>query len=107
MSEWTEERINEQRDLAVAGRAGFWIVVEGGPRNATRGFVPHLDWPFRVVIDREGATWCFASPRGHMPIPAGATVVGSYVFDRDREIMRWEPSDGAPHDIPSVRRIEP
>jgi len=34
MSEWTEERINEQRDLAVAGRAGFWIVLEGGPRNA-------------------------------------------------------------------------
>jgi hypothetical protein len=34
VSEWTEERINQQRDLAAAGRGGFWIVLEGGPRNA-------------------------------------------------------------------------
>lgn len=106
MSDWTEERINQQRDLAVAGRAGLWIVVEGGPRHGSRAFVPHLDWPFFVVLDAEGATWSFASPPGHMPIPVGAKVVGAYVFDREQEVMRWHARDGAALDIPSMRPLD-
>jgi len=106
MSEWTEERINQQRDLAVAGRAGLWILLEGGPRNASRAFVPHLDWPFFVVLDAEGATWSFASPPGHMPIPKGARVVGCYVFDRETEVMIWQAIAGPPVDIPSMRPFE-
>ena len=55
MSEWTQERIREQQRLTMSGRAGVWIMLEGGPRNGTRGFIPHVDWPFFVLIDAEGA----------------------------------------------------
>jgi len=107
MCDCSAERINQQRDLAVAGRAGLWILLEGGPRNGSRAFVPHLDWPFFVILDAEGATWSFASPPGHMPIPVGARVVGSYVFDREQEIMMWQATDDMPLDIPSIRSSEP
>ena len=89
MSEWTPERITQQQRLAFAGRAGVWIFLEGGPRNGTRGFIPHVDWPFFVVIDAEGASWSFASPPGTTPASAGARIVGIYVFDDDRETMTW------------------
>ena len=103
MSDWTEERINRQRDLAVAGRAGFWILLQGGPRNGSRGFVPHLDWPYFVLIDAEGAVWSFAHPSGELPIPLGGRLVGTYVLDREQEVMIWRAADGAPIEIPSMR----
>jgi hypothetical protein len=104
MNDWTEERIRQQRDLAVAGGAGFWMLLEGGPRDGTRGFVPHLDWPFFVVLDREGAVWSFANPPGKMRLPPGARIVGAYLFEREREIMTWQATDGAPLDVPSMPR---
>ena len=103
MSDWTEERINQQNDLAAAGQAGFWILLEGGPRNGSRGFVPHLDWPFFVVVDAEGATWSFASPPGRTAVPAGVTLVGTYTFESAHEVMTWQAAEGAPRHIPSMK----
>ena len=101
MSEWTRERIKEQQRLTMSGRAGVWILLEGGPRNGSRGFIPHVDWPFFVLIDAEGATWSFASPPGSVSAPDGARIVGSYVFDEDKETMIWRGGDAA--DVPSMR----
>ena len=103
MIEWTDERITLQRELALAGRAGLWVLLQGGPRNHCRAFVPHLDWPFFVIVDAEGATWSFASPLRHLVLPAGARIVGRYVFDRQQEVMIWQTTDSAPPDIPSLR----
>lgn len=103
MNDWAPERIKHQRDLAVTGRAGIWILLEGGPRHGSRAFIPHLDWPFLVVLDAQGATWSFANPPGHVAAPEGATLVGTYVFDRQREVMTWRPSDGVILDVPSMR----
>ena len=103
MSEWTDERITLQRELALAGRAGLWILLQGGPRNDSRAFVPHLDWPLFVIVDAEGATWSFASPPAHLPLPAGARIAGSYEFDRQQEVMIWRTTDNALLDIPSIR----
>ena len=102
MNDWTPERITEQQRLAMAGRAGVWILLEGGPRHGTRGFVPHVDWPFVVTVDADGATWSFASPPGHASAPSGVTIVGTYIFDSERESMTWRGSDTA-LDIPSLR----
>ena len=103
MSEWTDERIILQRELALAGRAGFWMLLEGGPRNGCRAFVPHLEWTFFIIVDAEGASWSFASPPAEVPLPVGARIVGTYAFDRQREVMIWRRADNAPLDIPSVR----
>lgn len=106
MGDWTPERIAEQQRLALAGRAGVWILLEGGPRNGTRGFVPHVDWPFLVTVDAGGATWSFASPPGYSSAPSGMTSVGSYHFDSERETMTWRGSPTA-LDIPSLRTDNP
>jgi hypothetical protein len=101
MGDWTPERITQQQRLAMAGRAGVWMLLEGGPRNGSRGFIPHVDWPFLIMVDAEGATWSFASPPGSTPAPVGASIVGTYVFDHEREAMMWCGSDTTP-EIPAV-----
>ena len=101
--DWNEERVNQQRQLAATGRAGCWVLLEGGPRHGTRGFLPHLEWPFFVIIDPKGLTWSFASPPEHIRLPTGAEIVGVYGFDRQHEVMTWQATEGTAVDVPSVR----
>ena len=100
MTDWTPDRIRALYDLAVHGRAGVWVWLEGGPRGGSRAFLPHLDWLVLHARDASGATWTFASPPNSVPTLGGGALVGTYVFDRDNEVLAWRSAH-----IPDPMRI--
>lgn len=87
MTEWTADRIRELHKLVLAGRAGIWLHLEGGPCDGRRGYLPHIEWQFLVVVDREGRRWSMAYPPDKPLSPTEGQVIAAYRYDAAGECM--------------------